>query len=98
MTDNGVPPSPWDQIERGRLHQLVMDVAKLEDGQKDIRTTLARIEKFITGGDDPERGLVLQVDRLKQDQKRLTWWQRVTITAAIGAVFTVIGEFFMRSR
>lgn len=49
-----------------------------------IREELTRINCHLTGGNTPERGLIIQVDRLRQESKRRNAWFGWIATSVVG--------------
>jgi hypothetical protein len=67
----------------------------------DHKTQLDRIEadvrdmKFIlTGNGNPEKGLIVRINRIERDAIRHLWWSRsalgAAITVIVGAIFRLI--------
>lgn len=52
------------------------------------RAMLTRMYNFMTGGSEPERGVLMRVDRLEQARERGTFWTTTALTAAIIAIVT----------
>lgn len=77
-------------------------MSEIREGMRDIkfnqeRTTeeLQQLKKIITGESEPERGLVIRVDRLEQQSKKTNALSQAAfgtvIAAIIGAIMTAIG-------
>lgn len=62
------------------------------------RIKLDRVERFITGGSEPERGLNMRIDRLEQARKAGAWWAKTALTAAIGAVVLALWNAITHGR
>ena len=58
-----------------------------------IEKKLDTIGVILTGNGHPENGLVLQVDRLKQDNNRTKWYVRTFAAAFIGVAVTALAHF-----
>jgi hypothetical protein len=69
----------------------------------DLKTGVASLTRHITGGHEPEKGLIVRLDRveraidpklpervktLEDAEKRRVWWARAAIGSAIGALVT----------
>lgn len=67
---------------------------RIEEHIAEIRASQARIERYITGGEDPERGLLIKVDRLEQEGKRHRVWINSAIGAAAVALTAAIFDLF----
>lgn len=65
----------------------------MSDGQLDrIEKTVTRLDKFITGGDEPGEGIIVRLDRVEQREKQRTWFARTALGAAIAALITSISK------
>ena len=78
---------------------------------KDIQSTLNRLDKILTGDDDPSKGLFVQFTRLdqsvkncqaeraKEDNKRLVGMRIMIASAAlVSSIATTIISFILRSK
>jgi hypothetical protein len=67
----------------------------IQQAHQQTHSEVVRLRRLIIGESEPERGLVLRVDRLEQRQERATFWSQtavgVVITAVIGSILTAIG-------
>lgn len=45
---------------------------------------IERLERFVTGGDKPEQGLIVKVDRLEQFANQVRWFLGVISVSATG--------------
>ena len=67
----------------------------IQQAHQQTHSEVVRLRRIITGESEPERGLVLRVDRLEQRQDRSTFWSQTAIgaaiTAIIGAMLAAIG-------
>lgn len=50
----------------------------------DIRNRLERIEELLSGNGEPEKGVIVRLDRVERFVKIMLW--------AVGAVFTFVGS------
>jgi len=70
-------------------------VRDMKSSHEQIRGDVVRMRRIITGESEPERGLVLRVDRLEQKQERSSLLSQTAIgavlTAIIGGILTAIG-------
>jgi hypothetical protein len=53
---------------------------------QEILDEVRKLNHLITGNGTPERGLLIRVDRLEQQDKNRVWWLRTAVTAAFGAI------------
>lgn len=51
----------------------------------DVREKVNHVHKIITGGEKPEDGLIVQVDRLKQDSERRKVWVGAAVATAVAS-------------
>jgi hypothetical protein len=51
---------------------------------------LDRLDRHITGGSEPSRGIIVRVDRLEQRGEASAWWTRTAVGAALGAAATAV--------
>lgn len=65
-------------------------LAEIRQNVTYIKTRVERMDGILTGGDNPENGLVLQVDRLKQAEARRNRLTYAAFTAACGALVTAV--------
>lgn len=65
-------------------------VAQLEQ----ITATVDRLDRAITGGDDPGRGLLIRIDRLEQSKSATGKWLALIGTAAAGAFASNLWRLF----
>lgn len=58
------------------MSEKCVTLATLDAKLDDVRNDVKKCEVLLSGNGDPEKGLVLQVDRIKQTlatQKKFTW-------------------------
>lgn len=66
-----------------------------EDGAlRRIEAKIDRTIRLLDGGDIPERGLLIRMDRLEQSERRRDRWLWGVITTAIGSLAAAIGSLF----
>lgn len=67
----------------------------IQQAHQQTHSEVLRLRRLIVGESEPERGLILRVDRLEQRQERSTLWSQtaigVVITAIVGSILTAIG-------
>lgn len=55
----------------------------MQDGQLDrIESKIDRLDHLITGGDSPNSGIIVRVDRIEQREVRRDWWTKTAMGAA----------------
>ena len=69
----------------------------MDEGYGGRETWEERVERkldflctLLTGNGDPQKGLVVRVDRLEQAEKRRKWWVGTAVGAAIVAVVNAV--------
>lgn len=67
-------------------------MARLEE----IGTKLDRIERFVTGDHEPEKGLLVRIDRIEQAEITRKWWTQTAVGAAITAIVTSVWSIFAK--
>lgn len=78
--------SPTDNDDSSRI------MARLEE----IGTKLDRIERFVTGDHEPEKGLLVRIDRIEQAEITRKWWTQTAVGAAITAIVTSVWSIFAK--
>jgi hypothetical protein len=68
------------ELLRSGLDQRIIHMVKKMDS----------INELLTGNGNPERGLIIRVDRLEQNESRRVWVLRATVTACVGAIVATI--------
>lgn len=56
----------------------------------DISSKFDRLDGFITGAHEPEKGLIVRIDRMEQAHKARAWWTKSALGAAITAIITSV--------
>lgn len=64
------------ELLRGGIDDRLLHLSRKLDG----------INQLLTGNGTPERGLIIRVDRLEQNESRRTWMMRATLTACLAAL------------
>lgn len=78
-----MPPSDYEAIR-----QIIRD--ELEPLKGDVN----RIDRHITGGEDPANGLIIKVDRHGQQLGVIKWLGSTALVALIGLVATKLWGLF----
>lgn len=82
-----MPPSdPTDQTASYHLALLRQDIAKLSD---DVRG----VTHLLTGDGTPEKGVIVRLDRLEQDNQRRENLAKTAIGGAIAASVAALGAW-----
>lgn len=70
------------------------DNRRIMERLEEIGGKLDRIEKFVTGDHEPEKGLLVRIDRIEQADITRRWWTQTAVGAAITAVVTSVWSIF----
>ncbi len=72
-----------------------------EPSNRDIMTRLEqldqrfeRIESFVTGDRDPEKGIILRLDRIEQHHETRKWWTQTAVGAALASIVASAWSLF----
>ena len=83
------------------LHELRSEVkenliAKSSNATKldDINSQLREITHLLTGNGNPDKGIIVRLDRLEQNESRRVWLLRTAIAASIAAIATAFKGYF----
>lgn len=57
----------------------------LDDQLTRIEKKIDRLDQLITGGDSPNSGIIVRVDRIEQREARRDWWTKTAMGAACAA-------------
>lgn len=83
-----MPPSdPTDQNASYHLALLRQDIAKLSD---DVRG----VTHLLTGNGTPEKGVIVRLDRIEQDNNRREAWAKTAVGGAIAASVAALSAWF----
>lgn len=70
------------------------DTHRIGERLDEISGKLDRIEKFVTGDHEPEKGLLVRIDRIEQADIGRKWWTQTAVGAAITAVVASVWSLF----
>lgn len=80
---------------RDSVRDIKHNQETLKASHDQMHGEVVRLRRIITGESEPERGLVLRVDRLEQRQERSSFLSQTAIgaalTAIVGAMMAAIG-------
>ena len=94
MAPNHDKPPTTDDIREmiaDALKTIQNDVHGISIQVSQIQTSLNKVDKFITGNGDPEKGAIIRLDRLEQEAKTRGKWVGVVGT---GAILALIGTLW----
>lgn len=77
---------PNEQTASYDLALLRQDIAKLSD---DVRG----VTHLLTGNGTPEKGVIVRLDRIEQDNQRRENWTKTAIGGAIAAGVAAVGAW-----
>jgi hypothetical protein len=63
-----------------------MLAARLDPLAKDVE----KLAVLVEGNGHPERGLIVRLDRLEQNESRRNWWVKASLAASISALVGVL--------
>jgi hypothetical protein len=61
---------------------------------REMRADVKMCLHHLTGNGNPERGVIVRLDRLEQSRKSARWWGGVFLPAVTGIVGGVVGSLF----
>lgn len=74
-----------------------------EPSNRDIMTRLEhldqrfeRIERFVTGDNDPEKGIILRLDRVEQHHENRKFWTQTAVGAALTSIIASAWSIFQK--
>ena len=70
------------------------DNRRIMDRLEEIAGKCDRIEKFVTGDHEPEKGLLVRIDRIEQTEIARKWWTQSALGAAITAIVASVWSIF----
>lgn len=73
------------QDERAKSFQ-----SSVTQSVEDVGKKVEALSVLINGNGEPERGIVVRLDRLCEKEKRRENWLKASITASVGAIFAGI--------
>ena len=80
---------------RDSVREIKHNQEMMQQSHQQTHSEVVRLRRIITGESEPERGLVLRVDRLEQRQERSSFLSQTAIgaalTAIVGAMMAAIG-------
>ena len=75
---------------------LMVKLVQMDERLKETDHRIRHVETHITGGDNPERGFHVRVDRLEQRAESAKWWTQTTAGAAITAIAASVWSIFSK--
>lgn len=82
-----------DPSNRDLMHKLI----QMDERFRETENRVKRVEIHITGGDDPQKGFHVRVDRLEQKAETAKWWTQTTAGAAVTAIVASVWSLFARN-
>jgi hypothetical protein len=80
---------------RDSVREIKHNQEMMQQSHQQTHSEVVRLRRIITGESEPERGLVLRVDRLEQRQERSSFLSQTAIgaalTAIVGAMMAALG-------
>ncbi len=86
--------SDWSHHVLEELVKLNSKYEALCDNYDTLSEKYDVLNKLLTGNGDPEKGLLIRVDRLEQEHKRKEVWIKAAIGASVTAIFGFLGMLF----
>ena len=90
------PPINTQQYDQPSNREVLDQMVRFHE---DMTKRFDRQDRILTGGDEPDKGLVVQVDRIKQEQRRIRQenekrhgWTKMAIGTSLAAVLGLAGE------
>ena len=85
-------PEPKTQLALlQQLAELNANLSALKHSYKRLDERSEKVEHYLTGGNNPEDGIIIKLDRLREDAKRKERWIKAGIGAAVASIFSFIG-------
>lgn len=53
-----------------------------------------RVESFITGDRDPEKGIIVRLDRIEQNHENRKWWTQTAVGAGLTSMIASAWAIF----
>ena len=80
------------QVARAKME------ARLDGMEQNLETLVSMSRETLTliKGSNTESGLVIDVDRLKQERKARVWWNRTIAAAIVGLVADAVVNIFRK--
>ena len=66
----------------------------VDDKDKIILEKLENVSELLNGNGSPEKGIIVRLDRIEQNEQRRTWLLRTTIVASVGAILSTLASWF----
>jgi hypothetical protein len=70
--------------------QLVRIEERQHEDAREQRELLQKIDNYLTGGSEPEKGMIVRVDRLEQAEARRDWYVKAALGASICAIISIV--------
>lgn len=84
----------WRQTISNTLREVGTKVEQVRLNQQDFGEKLGVATKILTGNGEPEKGLVVRIDRVEQDHKTQSKWFWVLVPSAITGLVSAVWHYF----
>jgi hypothetical protein len=84
----------WRQNISDTLRDVGTKVEQVRVNQQEFGEKLATATEILTGNGNPEKGLVVRIDRVEQDHKTQSRWFWVIVPSAITGMLSAIWHYF----
>lgn len=66
----------------------------MPDWARELRSDVKLCLQYLTGNGNPERGVIVRLDRIEQSRKAARWWGGVFLPAGVGVIGGIVGSLF----